>query len=229
VNRQCAVPTPSNKQLEQLRPAARSCLLNCGVRRNQRRMRSVYVIAHVALALVLCPVGTTTAETISACGQVERYDHCLLFWRFDQPTTYLLPDSMALSEQVCHITGETYSGPAECGYDFTPHLRNVVVAPCEPETLGCGVLGHYTSDDGDCYCWRHLPEQSVFNVQGLGGFAVGDTVLAAGIPCPACLAVGNTCEAFGVSLFDARFTACPDSLNSTVPESWGRIKARYSR
>jgi hypothetical protein len=169
------------------------------------------------------------AENISACGQIERNHECLVFWRFDVPGSYLLPDSIVVAAPgVFHVTGESFMAPDPCE-PFVPGLRDVVIGPCTPDTLGCGVLGHFASDDGDCYCWRHLPEQSVFNVLDLGGFSVGDTVIAFGIPCPACLPVGGTCASFGVPLFDAHFVACSDSLNPLVPETWGGMKWRYRR
>jgi hypothetical protein len=183
-------------------------------------------ICMVPVLLATSP-GRGIAESISACGQIDRLHECLLFWRFDTPGLFVLPDSaLVAAPGIYHVTGESYMSSTSCE-PAVPSLREVVVEPCTPDTLGCGFLGHFTSDDGDCYCWRNLPEHHVFNVRDLGGFAVGDTVIAIGVPCPACLAVGGTCAAFGVSLFEAHFVACPDTLNPAVPETWGRVKWRY--
>lgn len=189
--------------------------------------RATTVVICMAAAFLAGDAGRGFAESVSACGHVGRDRECLVFWRFDTGEGFVLPDTnLVAAPGIYHVTGESYMSAAACR-SGAPSLRDVVVGPCTPVTLGCGVLGHFESDDGDCYCWRHLPEQSVFNVPDLGGFAVGDTVIATGVPCPACLAVGGTCAAFGVSLFEAHFVACPETLNPVVPETWGKLKSRY--
>ena len=191
--------------------------------------RATIIAICMAAALLASSPGHGMAESISACGEIDRIQDCLRFWRFDTPESFVLPDSTFVAAPgIYHVTGESYMSSVSCEPSVLS-LRDVVVGPCTPDTLGCGILGHFTGDDGDCYWWKNLPEQHVFNVPDLGGFAAGDTVIAIGVPCPACVGVGGSCTAFGTSLFEARFVACPGTPNPVVPETWGKIKWRYRR
>lgn len=151
----------------------------------------------IVLGSVALSPDTARAARVSVCGLVGEDVHCLGLWTVDTGESFVLPDTLDIVVPgLYHVTGESYMSSASCE-PGVPNLRDVVVGPCTPDTLGCGVLGQFTSDDGDCYCWRNLPEQQVFNVLDLGGHAVGDTVVAIGVPCPILLAVGGTCQAFG--------------------------------
>ena len=203
------------------------------VGRKERRMRWLHDVPRlgvgVAAGLIfVLAAQVCEAETVSECGTVTTLFGCAIFETYDDGTPYLLPDSLAPTYSTTyHVTGDSYALPWRCGpLHFDQRLRNVILAPCPADTLGCGVIVR-TGVFG-CSTWQSLQTAEQYLILELGGFAVGDTVRASGIRCQYCGAVPAGCGEIRF-LQDMRLLACRDTLNPVLDSSWGKIKSRFLR
>lgn len=189
--------------------------------------RKATAILSVTLALLAAQGRDSSAQRIAACGEVNKMSGCLIFRTLEYGSAWILPDTLALAwPGIYYITAESYVSPTRCGIEYTFRLRDVTVEPCRPETLGCGRILRFV-DDGFCYAWESLATHEWYHVDDLGGFSPGDTVMAAGLPCPSCLIAPGGCLDYGTLVLQMRLSACPDTLNPVLPSSWGALKWKY--
>jgi hypothetical protein len=192
-------------------------------------MSRITLVFFLASALVASSPVRSYGASVSACGQIESMDQCLWFWRFDSPGIFILPDSIVVEPGIYHVSGESYTGTPTCGHGYySTYLRDISIEPCVPEILGCGRIAH-TTEEYDCLFFVSLTGHGNFSLEGLDGFAVGDTVLATGTPCRICPAVPGICDDAELLVFNIHLVACPDSLIPVHDSTWGQIKARYQR
>jgi hypothetical protein len=170
------------------------------------------------------------AETVCECGTVTTLFGCAIFEAFDDGTPYLLPDSLAPTYSTTYqVTGDSYTLPWRCGpLHFDQRLRNVILAPCPADTLGCGAIVN-TSEVWGCPAWQSFASGEQFLIIDFFGFAVGDTVAAAGIRCHYCGAIPEGCGYSVGFLQDMKLFACRDTLNPVLDSSWGKMKNRFLR
>lgn len=202
--------------------------LNPSVRLGRRRLVRGWRFVAGAAALLIIAIATQVghAETVSACGMVRKLGDCLAFFEYGRLRTYLLPDDLDLvTSEVYHLTGESYLLPWSCGpVAERERLRDVSVASCTPETLGCGVV-HLLAT---CHLWQSLDGRGRVLLPVLDGFTDGDTALISGIRCLTCVDPEG-CPGDAEILWPVHLSACPAPVNPVLESSWGRVKERYRK
>lgn len=163
-----------------------------------------------------------------SCGEIYIQGECRMFFPYSPSLwVYLLPDTLRLpSDPECHVTGTVWNSWVECnGNPGYTTLLDVVIRPCEPEQLGCGVLTMF-NDEYDCVTWAPLDRSSPpILVDGHAGFAPGDTAWASGIRAD----LADICICGCGVLLHTVLTACPDTLAPLQRTSWGKLKALYAK
>jgi hypothetical protein len=181
----------------------------------------------IVLLLIACCTLPSAAEIFDGCGEIIVEGDCRVFYPYGlNLQECLLPDTLQLPNDLeCRITGTVLNPWAECdGLPGYKSLVDVVVRPCEPESLGCGVLEPF----GDsCVVWRSLVTPGDLTLlDDFGGFATGDTVLAVGVRA---FSIPDVCICACGLLLHTTLTACPDTLSPIQPMTWGRLRVLYRR
>jgi hypothetical protein len=163
-------------------------------------------------------------DTYVSCGRVSRRGDCLVFTSYPDVTEFVIPDSIHIPDpEFVQVRGRySIDDWVVCRYRVL-RLRDVQVESCTPESLGCGTIGMGSFDyHHGCYVWDSLTGETRYVID-LDGFAVGDTVLATGIPDRIAYPVSGNC---GLILLDPHLYPC-SPLNPVRTITWGRIKSTY--
>ncbi len=188
---------------------------------------------HFALNLGVIPIALfvaawlsasiVTAEPVDECGRFFTSTGCVEFYPVRGQAMYITDlDSLPPggTEIPFRLRGDLVQLERICdGWLFHECIINAAVLPCEPESLGCGVLSRDNEDA--CSYWTSAKYGML--VTALNGFSPGDTVLAVGI---LDYSLGTWC--IGIGFIDNPvFSACPDSLSPVVRTTWGTLKAIF--
>lgn len=184
--------------------------------------------AGLFLLLALSIPARSPAESIDACGVIQRAGPCLVFsvYSADYPYQCLLPDTVHLALGTeCRLRGTFQDCMPPCGSSPpTKCLTEVQISACIPETLGCGIVSLLDAEYG-CYLWRSLthPENEFF-LDDHDGYASGDIAFATGI---VVRIYGDICLSGDPVLLHDTLSPCPDTLATTARVTWGKIKSGF--
>jgi len=187
-------------------------------------MKSTRLPSLILSVLILSSTAEAQIDEISKCGRLVDFHGCWILEPFEGSNWYLLETPGAFQEDdFIRVAGPTEPCNVECG---PVHVYDRVVAPaitpCEPESLGCGVL----TDGAGPWCSQWLWTSPVWGRLLLpppSEYVPGDTVLAVGYVCRTC---GTICSIGEGTLLQPTLSSCVTPV-SVRAATWGLLKSRY--
>lgn len=181
---------------------------------------------HRTAAISLAIASLCLAQPYSGRGFLTSYEGCFLFEPFNGDDGYVLdiptlPDTLLLA--AMQVSGDADSCSRSCGGVVLHRcISQVQMTPCEPESLGCGILSGPFFNDETCWLWT----STAYGRQRLHvppPFASGDTVTVSGWIYSGC---GSYCMVGEGCLWKPILHRCSEAT-PTRRISWGTIRSLY--